>query len=119
MPRTRTEKFGSLQWSICLLCVTIFAWGFQAKISLYRRPTPVQTHSDVKLCQDDQASKQMCGMVVQDGSLHVVVSLCGAPAPFRPRLVMRGDRQAGKWVHASIRPYPNALLFRPPPQFKG
>lgn len=120
VPRTRTDKgtSASMQWFLCLLCASIFAWGFQAKLSLYQRPTPTHTQPAVKLCQDDQAGKQVCEIVVQDGSLPVVVSMCGAPAPFRPRLTIRRDRQVSKWVSASIRSYPNALFFRPPPTFK-
>ena len=109
----------TVRWFLCFLCVTVFAWGFQAKISLYKSPTPSHSHAGVKLCQDDQASKQMCGAVVQDGSLHIAISACSGVPRFQARLTFCRDRQVSKAVYASILSYPNALLFRPPPRFKS
>ncbi len=112
---TRRWSGRALQWLVCLLCATVFAWGFQAKLSLYKRPTPSHPVSVAKLCQDDQAGKHTCEVAAQNHGPLTPDLTCGVQIPFRPRLTVRRDRQVSTLVHPAIPSYPHALFFRPPP----
>lgn len=117
MPGTRRARRSSFRLrllAVCL-CAAVFAWGFQAKLSLYRPAAPLNPEHVVKLMADNQGSKGSVAAI----SGHVVEAadpVWIVPWPMTPRLrpvrLVRNDRL----THPSAPARTHALFFRPPPQ---
>lgn len=103
--------------ALVFLAAAVFAWGLQAKLALYKAPSPTRTASVAKLLQHKQGT--LSSMDDDRAASNQVASLASGLllSGLRPlRILGAGDRQrAGKParppLHLSVVP----SFFRPPP----
>jgi len=99
---------------VVCLCVAVFAWGLQAKLSLYHPAAPLNPEHVAKLTADNQGMKRL-----------VTVSTAHAEYAPKPARVARvafltqirfvSDYPEESIPHAAAPAYTHALLLRPPP----
>ena len=103
--------------ALVFLAAAVFAWGLQAKLALYKAPSPTRNVSVAKLLQHKQGSLQSTGD--HQGAPNKVAALASGLllAGLHPLRVLStpGGQRAGKParppLHLSVVP----SLFRPPP----
>jgi hypothetical protein len=117
MPGTRKARRdrSRLRLLAVCLCAAVFAWGFQAKLSLYHPAAPLNPEHVAKLMADNQGSKSLAAAV----SGHVIEPadpvwiVLGAVTPrLRSVRLVRNHRP----LHPAAPARTHALFFRPPPQ---
>lgn len=113
---TRKRSYPGRRILVPLLCAAIFAWGLQAKLSLYNTGSSSHPTSVAKLIQNEPAKKKNSavgpGVRADAGQLFAY----SAVVLLQPRFVVCRNRQVHKLICSSISSYSHALLFRPPPQ---
>jgi hypothetical protein len=98
-----------------LLCVGVFGWGLQAKLSVYSRQTPSHPITVAKLIQDGQVNKKagVLGSATQRSPLQV--RGYNRLVTFQPPFAVRRNVQISRLVPKSIPCYLHPLFFKPPP----
>jgi hypothetical protein len=101
---------------VLVLCVAVFSWGLEAKLSLYRGPSASNSNTIAKLVQDGQVNKRKIGefrLVVRRTVPQLAVETAADLSARRVAL----NRNVGicRQVAAFPLVFPHALFFRPPP----
>jgi hypothetical protein len=97
------------------LCVSVFSWGLEAKLSLYKAPTGSHSETVAKLIQDRQLNKKI-GDLQQIGQRDESrFAIQPAASLFAPEFSADRIRQIAPRVALFLLIYPHVLLFRPPP----
>jgi hypothetical protein len=98
------------------LCVSVFSWGLEAKLSLYKAPTGSHSEKVAKLIQDRQLNKKKIGELQQVDRRHGSrFALQPVASLLVPEFSAARIRQICPRAAGFIRFYPHAPLFRPPP----
>ncbi|HUY95937.1 MAG TPA: hypothetical protein VMU71_11585 [Terracidiphilus sp.] len=117
MPGTRKARRNSsrLRLLAVCLCAAVFAWGFQAKLSLYHPAAPLNPEHVAKLMADNQGSKSpvaaVSGLVSEGADPDWIVL-----GTVTPRLRSVGLARNQLLLHPAAPGRTHALFFRPPPQ---
>jgi hypothetical protein len=97
------------------LGAAVFAWGFQAKLSVYYPPTPSHPISVVKIISDQQMNK---ATRVPNCSHHrsaLRLPIDSTVASFQPNFAACRSVPAGRFCNTAFQCHPQALFFRSPP----
>src|SRR5579863_9658722 len=111
----KRRAVSSLTLFVFVLSAALFAWGTQAKLSLYQQPTRSHPVSVAKLLPDNQINEKMGLPRSGDRSAASHLPFYTSLVLFQPRLIVSRGRQAGVVVAQSIPSYTYSLFFRPPP----
>lgn len=112
---TKSRISTALSLAAYLLCVAVFAGCLQARLSLYKAPTPSHLISIVKVIQDDQANEKVGSSRPCDRCSSCQLTLQDAVGAHHPPFIIRRSRQVRRQAFAAIQSYPHALFFKPPP----
>ena len=112
---TKMRTVFSLTLFVFLLSVALFAWGTQAKLSLYQRPTRSHPISVAKFLSDNQVDEKIGLPRSSDRCAVSLLAFYASTVLFQLRFIVSRGRQAGKVVAPSIPSHSYALFFRPPP----
>jgi hypothetical protein len=115
MPVVLTKRRTVSTLFVFLLSAALFAWGLQAKLSLYQQPSRSHPVSVAKLLPDNQVNKKTGAPGSSDRCAVSRLAFCAAIVLFQSRFTVSRGRQVGEVVAPSIPSYSYALFFRPPP----
>jgi hypothetical protein len=112
---TGRQNSAGFRLFVHILCVAIFAWGLQAKLSQYKTSKASHPVTVVKLLQPEQSNKKTSAIAPGERSGSVQLVIYRTVILFKPQIIACRDRQVRKSVSSAIPSYPHDLLFRPPP----
>ena len=112
---TKIRTNSSRSFLPLILCVAVFAWGMQYKLSLYSQPSSSHPKSVAKLFTDNQVSKKSILPHSSDRDFGPKIAFWAALVLFVLAAVVVPHRQASKVFVSSISSRSYALFFRPPP----
>jgi hypothetical protein len=115
MPIVLTKRRMVSRPFVFLLSATLFAWGLQAKLSLYQQPSRSHPVSVAKLLPDNQVNKKTGAPGSSDRRAVSRFAFYSAIVLYQPRFTVSRGRQLGEVVAPSIPSYSYALFVRPPP----
>jgi len=105
----------SLRGLAVFLCASVFAWGLQAKLSLYHHEPPSHPNSVAKLIQDEQVNKKAGALKSTCRRSASLQEMDRAIAPGPQLLVTSRSRLLSKLAWADIPCCIHAHLLRSPP----
>ena len=114
-PRKVRRGYFRLRMLGAILCTSVFAWGFQAKISLYHPAAPLNPEHVAKLMADSQGTKGSAGAICGHGSV-VARTVWIVFSPVAPRRRTARHLRIDRLLHPAVQAQTHALFFRPPPQ---
>jgi hypothetical protein len=97
------------------LCVAVFAWGLQAKLSQYKTSKASHPVTVAKLLQPEQSNKKSSAIAPADRGGTVQLVIYSTVILFKPRIIACRDRQVQRIIPSAIQSCSHDLLFRPPP----
>ncbi len=115
MPLKITKRQLVLTPLVFLLSVSVFAWGLQAKLSLYQLRGPSHPISVAKLLPDNQVNKRIGIPHSSDRIFEPHPPFLTAYFVFHAPVIILRRQQTDHFALLSIRAQVYSLFFRPPP----